>query len=153
MRGKSEPALSYVCACVCHWMCVFEPVCLHLSACCLWKHTGLYKIMCGCRISMCSWHCTWLCSAKQCREIRHAAQYRLFMKGLLFIKLKKKKKAVGQQMLWRDLRVFLSGLEVNGPCWYLFMWHWIESRLKKVDSGQLHPQVGPVCCSWPLTHT
>lgn len=56
-------------------------------------------------------------------------------------------------MFERDLRMLLSGLEMNGPCWYLFMWHWIKSRLEKVDLGQLHPQVGPVRCSWPLTHT
>lgn len=34
---------------------------------------------------------------------------------------KKKKITAGQQMLGRDLRMFLSGLEVNRPGWYLFM--------------------------------
>lgn len=32
-----------------------------------------------------------------------------------------KKKNASQQMFERDLRMLLSGLEMNGPCWYLFM--------------------------------
>lgn len=32
---------------------------------------------------------------------------------------KKKESNVGQQVLRRDLRMLLSGLEVNGPGWYL----------------------------------
>lgn len=47
-------------------------------------------------------------------------------------------------MLGRDLRMLPSGLEVNSLRWHLFMWHWIKNRFRRVDSGQVQPQVGPV---------
>lgn len=50
---------------------------------------------------------------------KHTILYITGIKVWLYMNLPSK--AAGQQMLGRDLRMLLSGLEVNGHCWYLFM--------------------------------
>lgn len=80
--------------CVCMRVCVFEPGCRRLTVYCLWKHTGLYKIMGGC---LRSWQCTRLSEMTRVTQTNTPFLSTINIKLLLDSNLpSKKRKPAGQ---------------------------------------------------------